>query len=147
MDWIEIKTEDDIKNLLDTFGWFHDGCLREMHLWNSYYVSDNLSMGPGDGVLNAKIIFQRQFVNPSAIEVYFTEVHRINIVSTPPENWYSIFESTFFYKDGLFFWADNGNWTCEEQNNNQTMWISSKGVKWRDKSEWMGNQLRYSSKE
>lgn len=49
----------------------YDGVLREMHLWNDYYVGDDLSMDSGDGMLNAKVLFQRQWEKPSTIEMLF----------------------------------------------------------------------------
>ncbi|WP_315671528.1 hypothetical protein [Clostridium sp. 19966] len=57
MNWIDVKNENDIKKLLNAFGWFHDGCLREIHLWNSYSINNDLGMGCGDCTLNAKILF------------------------------------------------------------------------------------------
>lgn len=30
MNWIELKEESDIKDLLERLGYFHDGCLREI---------------------------------------------------------------------------------------------------------------------
>jgi hypothetical protein len=143
MDWIEIKSGEEIKDLLNTFGWFHDGCLREIHLWNSYYVDDDLGMGCGDYTLNAKVLFQRQFENPSAIEVYFSDIQRMNIVSTPQDYWYSILGVTLEHIDGIFYWADEEDWNISDSNNDNVMWISSKGIKWRDRSEYMGNKLRY----
>ncbi len=32
MEWIKIKDSNDIKNLLDTFGGFHDSCLKEIYV-------------------------------------------------------------------------------------------------------------------
>ncbi|WP_026881375.1 hypothetical protein [Clostridium akagii] len=147
MNWIEVKTKDDIKNLLDVFDFFHDGCLREIHLWNSYYIGSDLSMAAGEGTLNAKVIFQRQSKNPSAIEVCFSEVQRMNIVATNPNYWYMILGASLFYKGGLYYWADEEQWNISEPSNSEIMWISAKGIKWRDKSEWMKDTLRYGSRE
>lgn len=147
MDWIEIKTEDDIKNLLNTFGWFHDGCLREIHLWNSYHVSEDLGMCCGDYSINAKVLFQRQFENPSAIEIYFREIQRMNVISTSSDYWYSILGVTLEYKDGIYYWADEEDWNIDNPNNDNTMWISAKGIKWRDRSEFIGEKLRYGQRE
>ena len=101
MDWKKINSENDINDLLKTFGGFHDGVLREMHLWNDYYVDEDLSMDSGDGMLNAKVLFQRQGKEPSTIEMLFWGVNKINIISTPPNHWYMIFDATLVYKDGL----------------------------------------------
>ena len=110
MDWKEINSENDINDLLKTFGGFHDGVLREMHLWNDYYVGEDLSMNSGDGMLNAKVLFQRQWEKPSTIEMLFLGVNNINIISTPLNYWYMIFDTTLVYKDGLYYWAEVGDW-------------------------------------
>ncbi len=40
----------------------------------------------------------------------FLGVDKINIVSTPPNYWYMIFDSTLIYRDGLYYWAEAGDW-------------------------------------
>lgn len=40
----------------------------------------------------------------------FLDVDKINIVSTPPNYWYMIFDSTLIYRDGLYYWAEAGDW-------------------------------------
>lgn len=45
MDWIEVKESKNVENLLDTFGGFHNSCLKEFHMWIGSYVDDNLSLG------------------------------------------------------------------------------------------------------
>lgn len=40
----------------------------------------------------------------------FLGVDKINIVSTPPNYWYMIFDSTLIYTDGLYYWAEAGDW-------------------------------------
>jgi hypothetical protein len=104
-------------------------------------------MGCGDCTLNAKVLFQRQFRNPSAIEIFFSDIQRMNIVSTPPGYFYMIFETTFQYKNGIYYWADQEDWDMDNSNDNDTMWITAKGIKWRDRSEYMGDKLRYGQED
>ncbi|WP_346937342.1 hypothetical protein [Clostridium sp.] len=42
MSWFEIKMQSDIEKLLECFGYFHDGCLKELHMWTCTYVNENL---------------------------------------------------------------------------------------------------------
>ena len=144
MEWKEIDTEKDIEDLLNTFGGFHDGVIREMYLWNDYYVDEDLSMDSGDGALNAKVLFQRQWENPSAIEMLFSVIDKINIVSTPPNYWYMIFDVTLIYKDGLYYWAEVGDW---EIGDNSVTWISSRSISWRSVDTWIGSKLRYGGRK
>lgn len=143
MDWKEINSENDIDDLFTTFGGFHDGVLREMHLWNDYYVDEDLSMNSGDGMLNAKVLFQRQWEKPSAIEMLFLGIYKINIISTPPNYWYMIFDATLIYKDGLYYWAEVGDWDIGD---NSVTWISSKNIRWRSVDGWLGSKLRYGTR-
>jgi len=54
---------------------------------------------------------------------------------------------TLEYKDGIYCWADEEGWNIDNPNNDNTMWISAKGIKWRDRSEFMGEKLRYGQRE
>ncbi|MCX7884280.1 MAG: hypothetical protein N2448_04535 [Caloramator sp.] len=140
MNWKDINSENDIDDLFTTFGGFHDGVMREMHLWNDYYVDEDLGMNSGDGTLNAKVLFQRQWEKPSAIEMLFLGIYKINIISTPPNYWYMIFDATLIYKDGLYYWAETGDWDIGD---NSVTWISSKSIRWRSVDGWLGSKLRY----
>lgn len=75
MEWVEIQGNDDIKEFLERFGHFHDSCLKELMMWTDSYVDNSRSMRVGEG-LDTKIqmLFQRQFLNPSAIELLFEVV-------------------------------------------------------------------------
>lgn len=143
MGWIEIKDANDIKHLLDYFGNFHDGCFREIHLWNSYFVTDELSMCCGDNSLNGNILFQRQYEKPSTIEICFNEIQSIYVNSPRAGIWQSIFGVTLLYNDGVFYFADEENWDTNNPEFNGSVWIIAKRIKWRDTSEWMGDKLRY----
>lgn len=84
MDWIEIKDSKDIENLLDKFGRFHDSCLKELFMWTESYVDENLSMGMSTELdTNVRILFQRQYHDPSAIEILFEGVTQFHVVPSP----------------------------------------------------------------
>jgi hypothetical protein len=52
-----------------------------MHLWTGYSVGQHLSMDvPHEYDLTARVLIQRQYESPSAIEMLFEQVVRINIV-------------------------------------------------------------------
>lgn len=72
MIWNELNDSNDIEKLLKTFGGFHDSCLKELYMWTESYVDENLSMTMSiDLDTNVRILFQRQWDNPSAIELLF----------------------------------------------------------------------------
>ena len=93
------------------FGHFHDSCIREAHLWTGHWVSPTLSMAcSGDLDTRIRFLIQRQFKNPSAIELQFEEVTRFNLVPTP-ENYDSIiYSATLLVQDKIIFWSLDAGW-------------------------------------
>ena len=144
MTWIETVSQADLDSLMDTFGSFHDGCLKEMRLWTETFVHPNLSLSVGLGWdYHARFLFQRQWANPSAIEVQFDEIKSINIAPSPPNYDSIIFEATLLLEDGIFYWAEAGNWQSSEPDRDDVTWIAAGRMKWRDASEWIGETMRY----
>ena len=143
--WQELKNSGDIENLLDTFGGFHDSCLKELYMWTESYVDDNLSMGMSIEELdtNVRILFQRQYRNPSAIELLFEGVTQFHIVPSPINYDSIIYDAKLILHEGLFYWADNYDWEPGDTTFVSNSWISSERLKWRDVSSWMGEQNRY----
>ncbi|MBE1553834.1 hypothetical protein [Sporosarcina limicola] len=144
MDWIEVKDQKDIQNVLDTFGWFHDSCLKELYLWTESYVNEDLSMAVPSGLdTNVRILFQRQFRNPSAIELLFEGVTQFHILPSP-ENYDSIiYDTTLLLHNDLFYWADQSDWKPVDNSFDTSSWIAATRLKWRDASSWMGDKNRY----
>lgn len=146
MNWNELKEESEIRELLEDFGYFHDGCLKEMHMWTETYVDENLTMAAPSGLdTNVKLLFQRQFKNPSAIELWFEGVTGIHILPTP-ENFASIlFEAIILKQNGTYYWSDDIDFDPSNIEHNVS-WISAKKLRWRERNDWMGKQHRYGSK-
>ena len=147
MDWKEIKTQADADALMEAFGDFHDACLKEAHLWTDHWVSSDLSMAcNGDLDNRVRLLIQRQFQKPSAIELLFEEVTRFNLVPTP-ENYDSIiFAATLLVQDGTMYWSSDGGWRPDKLNRDESTWLSAKRLRWREVP-WMGEELRYGPKE
>ena len=147
MNWIELKEELKIKELLKDFGYFHDSCLKEMHMWTETYVEENLNMNaPGELDTNVKLLFQHQFKNPSVIELWFEGVTGIHILPTP-ENFASIlFEAVIVKKKDIYYWSDDIDFDPNQIEYN-TSWISAKTLRWRERNDWIGKQNRYGAIE
>jgi len=147
MNWIELKEESEIKVLLEDFGYFHDGCLKEMHMWTETYVEENLNMNaPGELDTNVKLLFQRQFKNPSVIELWFEGVTGMHILPTA-ENFASIlFEAVILKQNNTYYWSDDIDFDPNEIEYNAS-WISAKNLRWRERNDWMGKQNRYGASE
>ena len=70
--WHEICIEKDITFLMETVGYFHDSCLKELKYVSGAYVNNDLSMHPINDTRELKMIIQRQDESPSAIEFVFS---------------------------------------------------------------------------
>jgi hypothetical protein len=147
MGWKEIRSQADADALMEAFGDFHDGCLREAHLWTDHWVGTNLSMScPGDLDTRVRLLLHRQFRNPSAIELLFEEVTRFNLVPTPENYPTIIYCATLLVRDDTIFWSPGGGWRPDQAGRDESTWISAKKLRWRE-VDWLGNKLRYGPKE
>lgn len=144
--WTLIQSDQDAIHLLDVFGGFHDGCIREMHVWTETWVSDDLGMAcPTHRDVRIRVLFQRQFRNPSAIEMVFDQVVGMHLVPSP-ENYCSIiFDACLSRWDDTFYWAGRKGWTPDSADRDSVTWIGAKVVHWRDASDWMGEEPRYAA--
>ncbi len=148
MTWVEVTNQADLDLLMNTFGAFHDACIKEMYLWTESYVDSDLSMScPPHLDTHVRLLIQRQFEDPSAIELLFDEVRRINVVPSPDNYDSIIFDATLLLREGIFYWADVGRWLPDQENSMNATWIAANKLKWRDASDWMGEKLRYGPQE
>ncbi|HSI15244.1 MAG TPA: hypothetical protein VK961_24560 [Chthoniobacter sp.] len=61
-----------------------------------------------------------------------------------PANYDSIiFGATMLLADGMFYWANTGDWSPAAPNRDDATWIAAKKLSWRDASDWMGAELHY----
>jgi hypothetical protein len=146
--WNPITSQADIERLLNLFGGFHDSCLREAHVWTEHYVDSDLSMNcPGNLDTRVRLLIQRQFKEPSAIELLFEQVITFHVLPSA-ENYASIiFNAAILREDEIFYWADRNDWMPKNSNRYDATWVAAKKLSWRDASNWMGKQLRYGAKD
>lgn len=147
MNWNEIKTQTDADDLMELFGGFHDGCLREAHLWTGHYVAPDLSMSCPDNLDDRiRFLIQRQYRNPAAIELLFEQVTRFNLVPTPENYDTIIFGATLLVRDDAIFWSPDSRWTPDCSERDSYTWMSAKKLSWRE-VDWLGEELHYGPKE
>src|ERR1043165_9900300 len=98
--WNPIASQADIERLLNLFGGFHDGCLREAHVWTEQHVNTDLSMHFGANLdTRVRLLIQRQFKEPSAIELLFEQVTAFHLQPSPENYDSTIFDATML-RDG-----------------------------------------------
>ncbi len=145
MEWKDINMQDDADRLMKVFGGFHDGCIREAHIWTGYWVERELSMRcPWNLHNKIRIWFQRQYTDPSAVELFFEEVTRFNLVPAL-ENYDSIIlAATLLVQGDTIFWSPEDEWRPEKPNRDESTWISAKKhPSLAARVDWPGDQLRY----
>jgi len=146
VDWTEIRTQADAEALMDLFGGFHDGCIREAHLWTDHWVAADLSMScPGH--LDNRICFlvQHQFRNPAAIELLFEEVTRFNLVPAPEDCDSVIYEATLLIREGVIYWSPESGWSPDSPRRDRHTWVSARKLRWRA-VDWLGPELHYGAR-
>jgi hypothetical protein len=142
--WNHIASKADAEKLLDVFGGFHDGCLREAHVWTEHWVAPDLHMHcTGELDTRIRILIQRQFNAPSAIELLFEQVVTFHLQPSPHNYDSIIFDATLLLDSDTVYWADVGGWLPTASGRDRSTWIAAKKVSWRDASAWMGSDLRY----
>lgn len=143
--WNEILNEDDLNDFLNQFGFFHDSCIKEIKYISGAYVNQDLSMHPINSARRIKIIFQRQYPNPSAIEMEFIGLLRLSLV--PPDDNYTceIVDATMMRSDDRVYWCDCGGLSAMDMSDYQGTLICSSSVRWRAADEFMGQKEIYRS--
>ncbi len=148
MEWHDIKSKKDIDELMDIFESFHDGCIKELKYSSGEFVAKNLSMNPINTKRNLSIIFQRQWKDPSVIEIVFEKINKLNLVPVTEDYTGDILGAYMNIVDGVIYWAewDDFEVACTDKYNDCT-WISSSHAKWRIADQYLGEDEVYITRE
>lgn len=139
--WNEIITQEDVKNFNDLFGGFHDSCLKEMCFSSGGWVSVDLRMDVQSNPI-ARFLFQRQWEDPSVIEVEFSKIIQINIKPVPESDGVDIIRTHLYLEDDIFFWSEK-DYQFWREDKDRCTWIASKVVKWRERDDLLGEEKIY----
>lgn len=136
--WKGIKTNDDIKSFMDLVCYFHDGCIKEMHYLSGAYVGEGLGMYPLNDKRILKVIIQRQFDNPSMVELEFSGLQYMNLNPVDPKYTCEILGSTILEKDGFIYWCDDDSVDAASIENYDGTLICAEKLRWRPVEGHMG---------
>ena len=136
--WKELRTQHEIDNFMKEIIGFHDSCIKEIKYSSGAYVEKNLSMSPVNTKRTLTVLIQRQFEDISALE--YIRMYPVN-----PDYTCEILDASFFIKDGLIYWCDNGDVKEDDIHNYKGTVICSKKVRWRNASELIGKRDFYKS--
>ena len=145
--WNKITNQDDWEKLLSLFGGFHDSCIKEFKYISGAYVDENLSMYPINSERIIKIIFQRQFNNPSVIEMEFIGLLQLSMLPLADNFTCEILDVTMIFDDGSIYWLDCGGLTKNDINDYTGTLICSSAVRWRVADEYIGQEEVYVRKK
>src|SRR5450759_44715 len=97
----------------------------------------------GEQDTRVRLLIQRQFSAPSAIELLFEQVVTFHLQPSPDNYDSIIYAATLIHNGDTFYWAEEGGWSPTGETRDRCTWIAAKKISWRDASLWMGAELRY----
>lgn len=143
--WNEIANEKDLNSFMDTMYGFHDSCLKEIKYISGAYVNKNLGMLPVNKQRILSIIIQRQFENPSVIEMQFMGLNHLKLFPNDENYTCEILDATMLLKDDCIYWCDCGGLSEEDIKNYTGTTICASKVRWRAADEYIGSDEVYKS--
>lgn len=145
--WNEITNQNDLDAFINLFGGFHDSCIKEFKYVSGAFVNENLSMHPINNKRDFKIIFQRQFNNPSVVEMEFTGLLRLSMYPVDENYTCEILDATMILSDNCVYWYDCERLTENELNTYTGTLICASKVRWRVAEEYIGDNEIYTKQQ
>lgn len=141
--WNEIKSEKDLNDFMYRMGSFHDSCLKEMKYISGAYVDEELSMLPVNSKRMLSVIIQRQFENPSAIELQFVGLKYLKLFPNDENYTCEILDATMILKEDCVYWCDCGGLSEDEIKIYEGTTICASKVRWKAADECIGAKEIY----
>lgn len=141
--WNEINNNEDLNHFMDLLYAFHDSCVKELKYISGAYVHENLSMHPINNQRVLKIIIQRQFKDPSAIELEFIGLKYLKMFPNDENYTCEILDATMILKEDCIFWCDCGGLSEVDLENYTGTMICASKVRWRVADEYIGSKEVY----
>lgn len=141
--WNEINNDKDLNSFMYMHYGFHDSCIKELKYISGAYVYENLSMHPINDLRNLKIIIQRQFNNPSVIEMEFLGLKYLKMFPNDENYTCEIFDATMILKEGCIIWCDCGDLSEADLDEYTGTIVCASKVRWRAADEYIGSKEIY----
>ncbi|MBS5950367.1 MAG: hypothetical protein KIC47_08595 [Clostridium sp.] len=135
--WNYIRDNNDIKDILDKYSYFHDSCISHMDYVSGAKVDNEGNMEcEGQESFRLNITFQSQIIKKS-IEMQFIGLRRINLIGYK-ENYFCDMSSCYLalYNDYII-WADDDSFNLDNPYGNKlleegmTSFIVADELRWR----------------
>ena len=140
--WNEIITQSDIDNLMKKYGHFHDSCVKEMKYLSGAFVDPDLSMYALSDKRILKILIQRQYREPTTIELEFSGLIKLSLPPYGDGLSSELFEAVMFIEDEIIYWGDS-YWFTDKRSEYDGTWVSAKKARWRIADQYIGNEEVY----
>lgn len=141
--WNEINNYKDLNSFMDMNYGFHDSCVKELKYISGAYVNEDLSMHPINDQRLLKIIIQRQFKNPSAIELEFIGLKYIRMFPNEEDYTSEILDATMILKKDCIYWCDCGGLSEADLESYKGTIICASKARWRVADEYIGSKEVY----
>lgn len=143
--WNEITSKENLNNFMDMHCHFHDSCLKELKYISGAYVDENLAMYPINDHRTVKMVIQRQFENPSVIELEFIGLIYLKMFPNNEKYTSEILDATMAMKDGCIYWCDEGGLSENDLETYAGTTICASKVRWKAADEYIGSKEIYIS--
>lgn len=141
--WNEIENEKDLNSFMDTVCWFHDSCIKELKYISGAYVNKELSMLPINRQRILNMIIQRQFENPSVVEMQFVGLKYLKLFPSDENHTCEILDATMILEEDRVYWCDCGGLSVKDMESYTGTAICASKVRWRAVDEYIGPKEIY----
>jgi hypothetical protein len=142
-DWKTVDTQEDIEELMATYGDFHDACIVSVSYHSGAFVDDEGAMHFGDAAdYEARVVFHCQW-EPKVIELCFTGLRQFHLVGQQEHYICVILEAYLAFHEGILpgtperviVWSDYSWFDVEKIDNSihepADTYIVANALKWR----------------
>ena len=141
--WNEIEHEKDLNSSMDAMYFVHDSCLKEIKYISGAYVNEKLGMLPVNSQRILNMIIQRQFENPSVVEMQFVGLKYLKLFPNDENYTCEILDATMILKEDCIYWCDCGGLSEKDIESYTGTTICASKVRWRAVDEFIGAKEIY----
>lgn len=131
MNYKYIENDDDIKELMNHFNFFHDSCIKEIKYESGSYVDRHGAMYPFADKKCAAIFFQSQSAVYRVIELRFEGLIHLNLLPRKENYDNIIFEASLIKREGVYYWSEWRGFSPDDDNDTFGTWLSAEKVSWK----------------
>ena len=141
--WNEIVCKKDLDSFMNIMCGFHDSCVKEIKYISGAYVNEKLSMSPVNSQRILCVIIQRQFEDPSAIEMQFAGLKYLKLFPNGENYTCEILDASMIIKEDCIYWCDCGGLSEKDIESYTGTTICASKVRWRAVDEYLGEKEIY----